>query len=411
MIARHLKELLERLHPFADKMAFISGPRQVGKTTLSRQLLGTRDSKDLYRNWDDLEWRKEFVRKPYGFLDAFRPQGKHKPLVVFDEIHKYPLWKRYLKGLYDTHRERVDILVTGSGSLAYYQKGGDSLLGRYLPYRMHPLSLRELAGPSAVTEKYSPDMTVKGMAEKDSSSEHEQKLFDALYKWGGFPESFVRRNSRLGGLLRKERKRLLIREDLRDFARVQAVSGLELLVEMLDERIGSLLSLNPLAQDIGVSQHTISLWINYFERLHYLYIVRPWTHNLARAIRKESKPFLWDWSAVEDAGHRLENLVASHLLKWCHFTQDFGFDELDLHFVRDKEKREVDFLVSRKGKPWMLIEVKKSDTTPPAAIHYFADKLKVSNLFLVTGDRIHKNGNAGRIRVMDAASFLSQLPV
>jgi uncharacterized protein len=232
-----------------------------------------------------------------------------------------------------------------------------------------------------------------------------------LYKWGGFPESFVKKNSRLGGLLRKERKRLLIREDLRDFARVQAVSGLELLVEMLDERIGSLLSLNSLAQDIGVSQHTISLWINYFERLHYLYIVRPWTHNLARAIRKESKPFLWDWSAVEDAGHRLENMVASHLLKWCHFTQDFGFDELDLHFVRDKEKREVDFLVSHKGKPWMLIEVKKSDTTPPAAIHYFADKLKVSNLFLVTGDRIHKNGNAGKIRVMDAASFLSQLPV
>jgi uncharacterized protein len=68
--------------------------------------------------------------------------------------------------------------------------------------------------------------------------------------------------------------------------------------------------------------------------------------------------------------------VGSHLLKWCHFTQDWGHPPLDLHFVRDKEKREVDFLITKEKKPWLLVEVKLSSTAPGSAIHYFADKAR-----------------------------------
>ena len=158
---RSLELLLENEHFPHRKIAFVVGPRQVGKTTLARSLLARRKSTDLYRNWDDLAWRREFVGDPYGFIDAFRPKGSGaKPLVVLDEIHKYPRWKTYIKGLWDTRAERIDLLVTGSGRLDVYQRGGDSLLGRYHQYRLHPLSLKEILAPGGSAVEEPPQQTM-----------------------------------------------------------------------------------------------------------------------------------------------------------------------------------------------------------------------------------------------------------
>jgi uncharacterized protein len=411
MIDRHLFHLITRLHPFDDKMAFIAGPRQVGKTTLCRMLAHARGSDDLYFNWDDPVFRASIIKSPFGSVDAFRQENPARPLAVYDEIHKYQRWKQYLKGLYDTRKDRLDIVVTGSGRLDFYQRGGDSLLGRYLQYRMHPLSVRELSRAPFAEPDYDPADTVREIMSCAASDAGANHALDSLLRWGGFPGPQVKKNQRLWRLWVKERKRLLVRDDIRDLTNAHDISHIETLMALLPERIGSPLSFNALAGDIGVSQPSIGNWIGYFERLYYLYRVPPYSNKLARAIRKDRKVYLWDWSELENEGTRFENLIASHLLKWCDFTDNFGFPALSLHFIRDKDKREVDFCVTLEGKPWLLIEAKLTETSPGPGLNYFGDRLDIKHRVLVVGKRLEKNGHAAGIRVMDAASFCASLPV
>lgn len=409
---RTLERLLPEGHFPEGRMAFVVGPRQVGKTTLAQRLQRERNSTDLYRNWDDLQWRRAISRDPYGFVDAYRPRtGRVRPLVVLDEIHKFPRWKRYLKGLWDTRKDRIDVLVTGSGRLDVYQRGGDSLLGRYHQYRLHPLSVREVVDSHPPPSDYLPEGTLQVW--RDASGPPPRRVraaFDDLLRWGGFPEPFLKRNDRALRQWHRERHDLIVREDLRDLSRIQLLSHVEELVELLVQRSGSLLSYNLLREDLQVALDSVRLWVGYLRRLYFIHLVRPYAGRLARALRREPKVYAWDWSEVAGEGERFENLVAGHLLKWCHFTQDWGHPPLDLHFVRDKEKREVDFLITLDRKPWMLIETKLSDTDPGPAIHYFAQRLRVKHKILVVAG-VREPGMAGDVRVFDAPTFLAALPV
>lgn len=393
-------------------MAFVVGPRQVGKTTLARQLLRERGTSDLYRNWDDLGWRRAVTREPYGFIDGYRHKsGTRKPLAVLDEIHRFPRWKRYLKGLWDTRKDRVDVIVTCSGRLDVYQKGGDSLLGRYHQYRLHPLSLREVVDPKGPSTDYEPAQTLEGLIRAAGApSRRVRDTFLALLRWGGFPEPFIRRDPRQLRRWHRERRDLIVREDLRDLSRIQLLSHVEELVELLVLRTRGILSYNALREDLQVALDSVRLWVGYLERLYFVYRVRPYAARLPRALRREPKVYLWDWSEIADLGVRFENMVASHLLKWCHFSQDWGHQPLELHFVRDKEKREVDFLITKEKRPWLLVEVKLSRAAPGSAIHYFADKLGVKHKFLVVAEH-EQPGSAGDVHVLDAPSFLACLPV
>jgi len=345
---RNLQDLLETRHFPQRRMAFVVGPRQVGKTTLARALLAKRRSGDLYRSWDDLQWRREFVNAPYSFLDAYRPKLRGiRPLVVLDEIHKYPRWKAYVKGLWDAHADRVDVMVTGSGRLDVYQRGGDSLLGRYHQYRLHPLSVREVASPSYLKRDETPAETMAALLELAKPAPPAAgKALGTLLRWGGFPEPFLKRNERHHRLWLRERRALIVREDLRDLTHIRLLSHVEELMELLIVRSGGVMSYNSLREDLQVATESVRQWVDGLQRLYFLYVVRPFAGSIARSLRKEPKLYLWDWSEVADEGARFENLVASHLLKWCHFTQDWGLPPLDLHYVRDKEGREVDFLLT-----------------------------------------------------------------
>jgi len=413
-VERTLGSLLAQRHFASGRMAFVVGPRQVGKTTLARRLLDERGTPDLYRNWDDLGWRRSVSRDPYGFIDAYRPKpetGTTKPLVALDEVHRFPGWKRYLKGLWDTRRDRVDVVVTGSGRLDVYQKGGDSLLGRYHQYRLHPLSVREVVDPGSPPADYEADETLEHLIRAAGAPPPPVlDAFVALLRWGGFPEPFVKRDARQLRRWHRERRDLIVREDLRDLSRIQLLSHVEELVELLVLRAGGILSYNALREDLQVALDSVRLWIGYLERLYFVYRLRPYATRLPRALRREPKVYLWDWSEIADPGVRLENMVASHLLKWCHFSQDWGHPPLDLHFVRDKEKREVDFLITREKKPWLLVEVKLSRTAPERALHYFAGKLGVKHKFLVVAEQ-GRPGKTADVHVLDAPSFLACLPV
>lgn len=375
-------------------MVFISGPRQVGKTTLAKQI-GEKffSEKYEYLNWDNRADKKAILS---GAFPA------DKKLFIFDEIHKYRNWKNYLKGEHDKYKEKFHILVTGSAKLDIYRKGGDSLLGRYRSYRLHPLSLGELTGAPSETRLPFTELDFK----RYNNSQKEP--FEKLLKFGGFPEVFIKQDEKELRRWHNERMDRLIKEDIRDIENIRDISAMDVLAEILPEKAGSLFSLNSLREDLNVTHKTISLWVNIFEKFYYHFRVYPYQNTLIKSLRKEPKLYLWDWSEIKDEGVRLENMVASHLLKFCHFLFDAEGHKAQLCYLRDKEQREVDFLVSVEGKPWFCVEVKTSFKDIPASLIYFGKKLKIPLSYQVVKqenvDIIKDN-----VRVISASKFLTSL--
>jgi predicted AAA+ superfamily ATPase len=212
------------------KMVFIAGARQVGKTTLAKEIL---PSQEGYLNWDIVEHREQILKRelpPVNF-------------IVFDEIHKYRSWRNYLKGIYDKMGENTRILVIGSAKLDYYRYGGDSLQGRYHFLRLHPFSIAEL--------------NIKTL--------HELK---DLLKLSGFPEPFLSGSEVEARRWSREYRNLLIREEITSLEKVSDLGNLELLALRLPKLVGSPLSINSLREDLQVSHKTVSKWLDIFERLY-----------------------------------------------------------------------------------------------------------------------------------------------
>lgn len=343
-----------------NKMAFIAGPRQVGKTTLALQLLEATGGGG-YFNWDDVEFKRQWIKDPKVLV----PQavGPRK-MFVFDELHKAPRWKSSLKGVYDLRHAYADILVTGSAKLDIFRRGGDSLLGRYFLLRMHPFSLGELSGSIA-----KPDELEKLLKGPLASA---KDIFERLFQFGGFPDPYLKADPALWNLWRRMRHERLVREDLLALTQTHEVALIESCAALLPEKVGSPFSIQSLAEDLGVSHPTTKRWLTWLSQLFYLHFVPTYSKKLSRSLRKQPKAYLWDWSEVKDEGHRFENMCAGHLLKSCHFWTDSGLGKFDLCYVRDKEKREVDFLVTWDGKPWLLAECKSSDTNIATSLLYYA---------------------------------------
>lgn len=351
---RYLEKEIEALCFPNHKMAFISGPRQCGKTTLSKRLLKLRKA-GAYHNWDELKFRKLWTKDPSHVL---QPKQSTTPLIILDELHKAKGWKRALKGVFDTMEEACDILVTGSARLNVYRKGSDSLLGRYYHFRLHPLSLREIS----LLKKQFPSNELletlfsKGINPTASTGEYLQ-LLDTF---GPFPEPLLIAEKKILGLWQRNRLEKVIREDLRDMSHLTELSQVEMLASLLPERVGSMLSLRALGEDLEVAYTTVKRWLTYLRELYYTYEVKPYHKKLMRSIKKTSKLYLWDWSCIEDPGARFENLIASHLLKYCHYLTDTGVGNYELNYLRLTNGKEIDFLILENGKPWLPVEVKLS---------------------------------------------------
>ncbi|MDO8836794.1 MAG: AAA family ATPase [Vicinamibacterales bacterium] len=347
------------------QMVLVSGPRQVGKTTVCRA------AADTYLSWDNTDDRRIILRGPSSLashlqLDRLRTTP---PVVVLDELHKYTKWKALLKGFFDTHGDRVRVIVTGSSRLDVYRRGGDSLMGRYLLYRMHPWSVAECLHTRMPQQEIRPPVEIPAAE------------WDALWEHGGFPEPFLRREARFTRRWRSLRHEQLSREDLREVSLVQDLGAMEALTVSLAERSGQQLIYAALARDIGMSLDTVKRWIDLLARLQYGFVVRPWFTNVAKALRKEPKWFLRDWSGIDDAGGRAETMVACHLLKAVEGWTDLGFGAFEVRYLRDKAKREVDFLVVRNRKPWFLVEVKMTDTSLSPALGHFQAQVGAPHAF------------------------------
>lgn len=376
-----------------EKMVFIGGARQVGKTSLAQFIVENYFQSYDYLSWDYKKDRKNILQSRFkGDAD----------IVVFDEIHKYKDWKNYLKGLYDKHKNDFKILVTGSTRLDVYRRGGDSMLGRYYYYRLHPFSLAEYL------EKQN-NFTIFGELSFLDSNRASKEAYDILFKFGGFPEPLLRQSER--GLRRWHNQRLyrLVKEDIRDLENIRDLSTLQVLVEILPDRAGSLLSINSLREDLSIAHKTTAKWIDILERFYYHFRIYPFSNKKIRSLKKEPKLYLWDWSEILDNDSvRLENIVASHLLKLCHYMNDVDGYKTELYFLRDIEGREVDFLVTEAGKPWFAVEVKSSFKEVSKNLTYFGNRLNIPFLYQVVSEK-DVDIMEGNIRIMSADKFLLSL--
>lgn len=346
------------------KMAFIAGPRQVGKTTLALQIK-EQFSQGMYYTWDDVDFKRQWSKEPKNLMPKKVGQ---KSLVIFDELHKAPKWKSTLKGLYDLDQGRASVLVTGSARLDVYRRGGDSLLGRYFLFRLHPFSVGEL-GEQALLN---PDqIIVKLIGHQLAGSPH----YDNLYEFGGFPDPLLKADRKFHNVWRQGRIERLVREDLIDLSRVRETGLMQTLMALLPDKVGSPLSVQSLTEDLQSNHPTVTRWLGWLEQIYYCYLISPYTKNVAKSLKKQPKLYLWDWSEIVDPGARFENLVAGHLLKAVHFWNDTGEGNFGLFYLRDKQKREVDFLIMRDKKPWMMVECKRSEDKPSGTLRTFAKVL------------------------------------
>lgn len=372
---RYLTPELSRLWAKENKMAFIAGPRQVGKTTLAKHMLSAAGAGEFYFNWDIESHRKAILKNPETFWQMRGISGKNdRQRIVLDEIHKYPRWKRFLKGLYDSFGKDLEIIVTGSGRLDVYQRGGDSLLGRYNLYHLHPFTVGEVVRSDRNTA-CSPDEFWGNIADSHTPNGAKDAL-QAIETFTGFPEPLFAASTARFNRWRNSHRNLVIREDLRDLTRIREIGLIESLIMLLPEKIGSPLSINSLREDLGVNFATVLNWLESIERLYYLFKIRPFAGRMVRTLRREEKLYLYDFSVIEDDGPRFENLVALHLRKLCDLWTDFGFGEFSLHYVRDREKREVDFLITQANRPYALIETKLTSDDISPSLRYFGQHLK-----------------------------------
>lgn len=364
LLQRYLADNIK--HDLHKKMVFIGGPRQVGKTTLSKAL----EKNFTYLNWDESTHRELILKNKL-------PSGG---LIILDEIHKYKLWRNWVKGKFDTLRDSHQFLVTGSARLDLYRYSGDSLQGRYFYYRLHPLSVAEL-------------------------NINTKKDFLDLLKLSGFPEPFFSGNFKDRDRWVKDYRTRFFREDLTSIERVDDLGSIELLMLRLPELVGSPLSINSLREDLQKSHKTVSRWINIFERLYGIFRISPLGGPKIRAVKKEQKHYHYDWSLCNEEAQKLENLVACHLLKWIHYKQDTEGSMLDLRYFRDSDAREVDFVITDKNKPIKLIEVKSSSKEISPHLKYLKSKYPEAKAFQIHLDEKVDYLTDG-IRCMPAWKFL-----
>lgn len=368
---RYLTQLI--LKDAEEKIILLSGPRQAGKTTLSKSLF----ERAFYLNYD-LASDREAIAKKHWPRDV--------ECIIFDELHKMPQWKRWIKGIYDTEGNRPRLIVTGSANLEVFKKVGDSLAGRYFQFRLHPIDIKE------------------AVLFGDFSA---QEACQNLLALSGFPEPFLKQSEVFYRRWRRTHLDIILRQDFLDLSAVRAIKNIEILVELLTDRIASPLSYSNLAQDLQVDSKTVKSWILLLENFYVLFVVTPYHHNIARSILKEPKLYFFDIPRVNNEGARIENLVACALLKEIHYIEDTQGLKGRLHYLRTRNDQELDFLVTLEDKPVFCCEVKLSDTNPSKYFEFFQNALGLKDAYQLVLNCPREFDTPTGVHIRDLSKFLA----
>ncbi|OPL11277.1 MAG: ATPase [delta proteobacterium ML8_D] len=320
------------LDDLKKKIVLLTGPRQSGKTTLSKMLSNNFD----YLNFDNPEHRLGLIERSWD---------RSKDLIIFDELHKFKNWKSWLKGIYDTEGVQPRIIVTGSAKLDIYRKVGDSLAGRFFQFRLHPLDLKEI--------------------KRINNPDNLQAVLDLLLDTGGFPEPYLEGSTTFYNRWKRSHLDIILKQDIVDLENVRQITSIETLIQLLRKRVGNPVSYKSLAQDLQCSDKTVKRWLTVLENMYIIFRVGPFHRNIARSILKAPKYYFYDTGQViGDSGIRLENLTACALLKEIHYIEDCYGEQAHLYYLKTKDSREIDFFITRNEVPFLMIEVKWADSDP-----------------------------------------------
>jgi len=371
---RHIRKNI--LKDLKKKMVFITGPRQVGKTYLAKEIM-TEYQKPQYLNFDNLSDARII-------LSASWPEGSD--LLVLDEVHKMKSWKKYLKGVFDSKPDNQHILITGSSRMDTFRQSGESLAGRYFHHRLLPFSVKEFALKRSAFEK-----------------------LELLIKLGGFPEPLLSSSEEQAARWRNQYFTGIIREDIVEFGRIQELRSMKYLLETLRERVGSPVSYSAVARDLQLSPNSVKKYIDILEALYIVFRVYPFSKKISRSILKEPKVYLYDTGYVKtDKGRALENAVAVCLKKHVNYLVDSKGAALNLNYLRTKDGQEIDFALTKEDVPASLIEVKLSDSSVSPGLRYFSEKFPEAESLQLVHD-LRKEEHRGRVRIVSASKWLEGL--
>lgn len=389
------------------QMVFLSGPRQVGKTTLANEIASGFKNK-LYFSWDIIEHKKKLIQNP-AFFENIDRVDESTPLIVFDEIHKYKQWKNYLKSVYDQFATDYKFLVSGSGRLDLYQKGGDSLAGRYFQFHLFPFTVAELSGRKrSINDFLKSPINNFDLNKPDITRD----IWQTLLNYGGFPEPFVKGKKSFFTKWSANYTSQIVREDIRSISDIKNVDNIEFLFSLLPSKVGSPLSVNNLVADLQVSYGSVKEWLKLLEIFYLIFRITPWTKKISRAILKEKKLYLFNYPEIQDMSFRFENMVAIELLRAVYNWNEYGYGRFSLHYIRNKEKEEVDFVIAKDNNPVLLVETKNSEETISKHLINFQKRLNVPVIQLVNKENIFRyiKNEKNKILIITAHRWLSSLP-
>lgn len=370
---RYISEAIVR--DLKRKLVLLAGPRQSGKTTLSKSLQGSFE----YLNFDIPEERKIIFEKSWN---------TSKDILILDELHKQKSWKSYLKSLTDSSSHRMQTLVTGSARLDISKKVGDSLAGRYYLHHLHPIDIKEAVNFFGITA---------------------EDAFERIMNVGGFPEPFLSNSKDEYHRWRRTHTDIIIKQDLIHLETVEEITKIETLVELLRERVGSTVAYSNLAKDLDVAPKSVKRWLGILENLYVIFKVTPVSSKSAHAIKKAPKYYFYDCgSVIGDSGAKFENLVALSLKKEIDFRRDAHGKELELRYARDKSDNKIDFIIVEDKKAALGIECKWSDTDPHRAFNTLGRKIHLRRAVQLVAKCDYEK-NFPNLEVQDAKLWLQEM--
>ncbi len=401
----HYNNIYKGLSRFKP-MIFMAGPRQVGKTTLAKDI-GAAFNNLHYFNYDIIENRKEIIENAY-FYENLNRRDSSRPLIILDEIHKFYDWKNYIKGVYDRDADKYHFLILGSGRLNLYKKGGDSLAGRYLLLHLWPFTIGELAGAESDFKQFKANL----LSISDKEGAFLSSSWKHLFELSGFPEPFLSESKEFYNIWSRNYSRQLLREDIHDIEQIKKSDQIALLFSLLPTRVGSPLSIDNIAGDISVSFDTAKSWLQIFDSFFLTFSITPYSPKISKSITKRKKIYMMDYVRVESGPIRFENMVALEIYRAVNNWNDSGWGDFSLHYVRNKQKEEVDFLIADRGVPIILVETKQSEIEPSGPLIKFQNMFQVPAVQLINKRDVYKiysNGNL-KTAVISAEKWLARLP-
>ena len=375
---RYLEKYLRK--DLKEKILILTGPRQSGKTMLSKNLYASSVDYD-YFNYFDVKDRFTLEKKEWN---------RDCKYLVFDELHIKKHWKRWLKALYETTELNPGIIVTGSARLETYRRSGDSLAGCFFSFRLHPLDLKEI---HQMNKKANPEHTLSRLLEV-----------------GGFPEPYFKGTKQFYNRWQKTHTEAILKEDMLELDKYRRISQMETLLELLKSCVGQTVQYERFSKILQCDGKTVKRMLDLLEGFYFIFKVSPYYKNISKSIRKQPKYYFYDIAQVQDKGARFENLIACALLKNNHFKEDCYGETRKLYYLRNKDKKEIDFLLTKNNTPFQMIEAKwKNDKLSPHFDLFARDMFVSVEKIQVVRELMREKTTSSGHQVRKASSWLRSI--